>query len=133
MAHDHPIASEFLFQEDRHTAVFLCKHVANGAGILFVTHDVDGDWQFLCGEAHAPEEDKPLLVCLEHVVSRDPTLNELAKLCTGYRAQRRTVADEWVVIDEAEEFIEDCVNGHGWAVHNFYSSSETPSNQFGPR
>jgi hypothetical protein len=41
----------------------------------------NGDWQFLCGGDHSGEsDDKPLLDCLENVVLRDPSLNELAAM-----------------------------------------------------
>ncbi|MFN7132177.1 MAG: hypothetical protein ACK4N5_08845, partial [Myxococcales bacterium] len=71
MAHDHRPAEQFAFTEDRHRPVFLCAHVASGAPVLYVSHDEDGDWQFLCGaDEHDPQRgDGPVLKCLEHIVA----------------------------------------------------------------
>lgn len=103
MAHDHPKAEHFAFREDRHTGVYICSRVAAGMPVLHVSHDGDGDWQFLCGGDHEDGgDDGPMFVCLEHVVARDPSINELAAMCTRSRAQRSGLDDEWTIVDERE-------------------------------
>jgi hypothetical protein len=53
MKHDaHLTADVFKFRQERHLGVFTCKRVAEGAPILHVSHEEDGDWQFLCGGQH---------------------------------------------------------------------------------
>jgi hypothetical protein len=117
MGHDHLKAEHFAFREDRHTGVYICKRVADGAPILHVAHEEEGDWQFLCGGEHEDgSDDGPLLVCLEHVVAQDPTTNALASMCTMHRADRATPEAEWTITDEREQFIRDMVEDPGWAV-----------------
>jgi hypothetical protein len=117
MEHDHPTAAAFAFGEDRHLAVFICKRVAEGAPILYATHEDDGDWQFLCGGEHEDSvEDGPVVVCLEHVVAGDPSLNDLAHMCRSSSAERAAPGDRWVMTDAREEFIQRHVNDTGWAV-----------------
>lgn len=42
--------AEFPFADAPNTAVFTFCHVLEGKKpILYVAHDRDGDWQFLCG------------------------------------------------------------------------------------
>ncbi len=48
----HREAERFDFDEERHTGVYVCARVAQGSPILYVSHDADGDWQFLCGGTH---------------------------------------------------------------------------------
>jgi hypothetical protein len=118
MKHDaHPGAEVFKFREERNLGVFICKRVAEGATILHVSHEADGDWQFLCGGQHEDDgEDGALVVCLEGVVVRDPSLNELAEMCRGSYADRAAQGESWLVTDEQEEFIRHHVKETGWAV-----------------
>ena len=63
--------------------VFVCEHVSRRERpVLYVTHEADGDWQFLCGEAHGDEE-RPLVVCVSHLLAGDRALEELASLPSG--------------------------------------------------
>lgn len=124
MPHEHPTASDFTFREDRHTSVFVCHRVARqGAPILSVFRDDEGDWQFLCGGAHGDgnPSDEGLLMCLEHVVTMDPTVNELATLSLGSSATRNGPGQPWQVVDATEEHIQASVRQHGWwvgAIHD---------------
>jgi hypothetical protein len=56
------------------------------------------------------------LVGIGELAARDPSLNDLAKLCTGHHAERATTASPWTVTDDAEAFIRDRVADHGWSV-----------------
>ena len=91
----------FDFKDPPNTAAFICQHVAAGDPILYVSHDEDGDWQFLCGRPHG--EDAPQragLVCLADVVRRDPELNTLATLCSGHHVERTSAAAAWSITDD---------------------------------
>lgn len=112
-----PTVSDFKFKDPANTSVFVCGHVADGEPILIVSHDGGGDWQFLCGRPHGESaDDKPVLLCLEHVVERDASLNALAEMCTNHHAERASTEDEWVITDDSEAFIEQCVAEIGWSV-----------------
>ena len=109
---DHKV---FNFEEAPNTAAFTCRHVLAGAPILYVSHDSEGDWQFLCGDQDHEGSDC-LLVCLADMVGRDATVSELAKMCTGHHAERQTKGAQWNVVDESESFIVACVADPGWSV-----------------
>lgn len=113
----HRVPDRFAFDAPRHTAVFVCRRVREGAPILHVSHDDDGDWQFLCGGDHGEAAGDPAsLACLECTVARDASLNELADLPQGYSAGRERPGAAWVRHDPHERFIEEAVAQHGWAV-----------------
>lgn len=105
------------FKEAPNTAVFVCGHVGKGAPILYVSHDGEGDWQFLCGGVHGEDTvEEAMLVCLKDVVERDPSLDALAGMCADHHAERASPAGAWVITDEGEEFIRRWVRDFGWAV-----------------
>jgi hypothetical protein len=62
--------------------------------ILYVYHDQeDGAWQF-----HGPGEsnlESAVLVCLHHIVDKDPSITELVDLPLGWYAVREKVTDPW--------------------------------------
>jgi hypothetical protein len=117
MSDEHPNQVELRFSEDPRTGVFICKHVAEGAPVLYAAHDSDGDWQFLCGQPHDEAAgERPMLVCLVDVVARDPSLNAVAEIAENHYATRDAPENDWVVVDEAEAFVERCVEEFGWAV-----------------
>jgi hypothetical protein len=114
MSHGHANPGGFTFQEDPRTGVYSCVHVKDGAPILYVTHDREGDWQFLCGRTHDPSEG--VLLCLAEVVAGDTSLHSLAGLCRGHRAEREHTSQPWKIIDPADEHIERHVRDTGWSV-----------------
>jgi hypothetical protein len=92
----HLRAERFDFTVDRHTAVFVCKRVIEGADLLRAVHDDDGDWQFLCGDMHEEDgDDTPVIVCLECLVARHPDLNQVADLEPGMAAERPSGTASW--------------------------------------
>jgi hypothetical protein len=121
----HAAATNFSFSEDRHLGVFVCSHVAAQAPILFVSHDADGDWQFLCGSPHSDAEGVRL-VCLEHVVAADPSLNALAKLDVSQQARRSEVGAKWSVADPNEAFVQRSVLQFGWCVQGIDAEGGAP-------
>ncbi len=118
-------AEDFRFSAPKDLSVFVCSHVwEDEAPILYVSHDGDGDWQFLCGGTH--EDSKPVLVCLEHVVDRDASLNEVSDLLCNHTAERNNVGAEWEVINEGDAKLQADVAEHGWHVVIVRGDDEGP-------
>jgi hypothetical protein len=65
-----------------------------GHPILLVSHDEDGDWQFLDG-SDDPQVEDGVIVCLSHVLERGPSIADLADLPTGWIAWRSTADEPW--------------------------------------
>ena len=86
---------DWVFGGPENLAVFTTRKVLEDRlPILQVTHDEDGDWQFLCGTTIAPEDAK--LVCLREIVELDPSVGQLAYLPEGWQAVRKSTGDPWV-------------------------------------
>lgn len=86
----------FPFHDKPNTAVFTCIHVLNQERpILHVTHDEDGDWQFLCGARHDVEEGR--IIALAEAYELDPSVGQLAGLDYGHSADRADISSGWVV------------------------------------
>jgi hypothetical protein len=82
------------FAEPKNHAVFTTRPVIDdGMPILYVSHDDDGAWQFLCGTTNATED--CLLVLLANVLKRDPSVAELFDLPPGWCAERESQMDSW--------------------------------------
>lgn len=110
--------SEFRFRHPKNLAVFVCDNVRlRGMPILHVSHDEDGDWQFLCGREH-PEggDDRAAVVCLEDVVGGDESLNELAELCPLRQATREAPGGQWEIYDKMEDIVRENVVEHACHV-----------------
>ncbi len=119
--------AEYTFIEDRTTAVFICAHVAAGAPVLYVAHDEDGEWQFMCGADDHDDPSGAQLVCLEEVVAEDPTLNRVARMCVGRRAERTDRTAEWRITDPGEAFIHGCIAKYGWSVQGVGAEGDEPA------
>ena len=79
-----------------HVGVFCCGRVhRNERPILLVTHETDGDWQFLCGGTDHDSEDL-FYVHLHHMLDADQTLHVLGDLHLGWEAERPDVANSWI-------------------------------------
>lgn len=84
---------------DENTAVLTCCHVLNKEEpILYVSHDEDGSWQFLCGKRHEINEAK--LVSLKSIFTLDSSIKNLADMPCGYVAERNNKADNWLISKE---------------------------------
>lgn len=60
----------FPFKDSPNTACFTCCHVLNqNKPILYISHDDDGYWQFLCGQNHT--EDDARVVSLADIFKID--------------------------------------------------------------
>jgi hypothetical protein len=97
LAQRQPLLSDdtsWPFHEGRNRAAITTKPVLrNGHPILLVTHDRDGDWQFLCGTTSRPKEGQ--VVSLGCIFERDHTLAEVADLPEGWRAHRAARGGPW--------------------------------------
>jgi hypothetical protein len=68
--------------------------VHGGQPSLLVSHDADdGCWQFLTGGEFEVEDG--MVVSLQGMIQRDPSLTELAALPRGWRAWRERPDDPW--------------------------------------
>ncbi len=125
---EHRRAEQFSFDLPRETAVYVCARVAAGAPVLDVAHEVDDDWQFLCGGEHGAvdvgEPDGPVVACLECVVADDPSLDALADLDCGETATRVGAGAPWLRRDEAMDRVRAGVAEHGWWVIQIPGGSE---------
>jgi hypothetical protein len=80
--HNFP-ASEWPFSEAINAITISTRRVVeDDFPILFVTHDVDGDWQILCGTTN--ELADGLVMCLGCMFQRDRSIGQLADLPRGW-------------------------------------------------
>lgn len=84
--------ANFKFREAKNLAIFTTKQWIKGAPILRVVHHEDGDWQFLTGD-QMPEDIS--VVCLEEILLRDLTLNDVFDLDYGMYAERTDIGAKW--------------------------------------
>lgn len=87
--------TDFKFLEERNLGVFTTDNVLNGAPVLYVYHNEDGDWQFH-SEAK-PDSEHARIVCLEELVRMDNSLNGIYYLNYGESAFRKSKIDSWEV------------------------------------
>jgi hypothetical protein len=83
------------FDDPENLAVITLKQIlAREQAILLVTHDEDGDWQFLDGQSVSEED--AAVVSLRNMTRLDPSIDELANLPRGWRASRRSPDGLWI-------------------------------------
>ena len=91
--HPHEFA-DWPFSCSISTAAFTTSRVLeDGFPVLMVSHDEEGDWQFLCGTTNEYKDCR--LVCLGCALERDGTLAEIADLPEGWLAFRDYVGGPW--------------------------------------
>ena len=90
-----PDAGSWPFDQPRNCTAMTMRQILDGSEpILLVSHDADDHgWQFI-GRTDANTEDGRL-VCLEHMVTRDPSVLQLADLPPGWQAIRRSPKHRW--------------------------------------
>lgn len=87
---------KFPFEDTPDVAVITCFHIVkNNAPILYVSHDDDGSWQFLCGEHH--KESDAMIVSLSEIYELDNSIAELSKMSCGYYAERLNYGKNWII------------------------------------
>lgn len=82
------------FKCSENQALFTCCHIIEeNKPILYIKHDVDGDWQFLCGVTHTTEDGR--IIAMKEVIGIDPSVSEVLNLRRGQIAQRQSKDDKW--------------------------------------
>lgn len=74
---------------------FVCSHIFDDTRPVLLVCRPGGDWQFLCGETH-DDEAIPKVVGLNHLLERDPTLEELRDLPDEWEAERISSKHQWI-------------------------------------
>lgn len=86
---------DFKFREPKDLAVFTNRHyLESDKPINYVCHDIEGDWQFITDDETTDEDAR--IVCLENMVIKDPTLNNVFDLNYGEYAERESPKDLWI-------------------------------------
>ena len=85
------------FKESKNQAVFTCLHIIEeNKPILYVKHDNEGDWQFLCGENHTTEDAR--VIALQEIINIDPSVSKVSNLKCGQTAVRESKESEWKLL-----------------------------------
>jgi hypothetical protein len=85
----------YKFEDPENTACIVCNHVlSKERPILYVAHDEEADWQFLCGQDDHTEENAKI-ISLKQVTELDQTVNDLYEMPIKVGAERKTVKDKW--------------------------------------
>lgn len=91
--HTHKF-SDWPFPNAVNTATYCTANVARlRFPVLLVSHDADGDWQFLDATTDVPGE--CVLLCLGCVYERDATLAKISDLPRGWSAWRAAIGSDW--------------------------------------
>ena len=100
--HQHNISVEaWPFDDPVNHAAFTTRYVAHdNYPVLVISHDDNGDWQFLCGTTTETED--AVLHCLGCMYERYPYIGEFADLPRGYLAWRDSEADPWQIEKQAQ-------------------------------
>ncbi len=77
---------KFPFPDAPNTMCFTCSHVLNDKEpVLYISHDEDGCWQFLCGRNHT--EDEARVISLAEMLEIDKSVAKFADLKRGEYAE----------------------------------------------
>jgi hypothetical protein len=86
--------AKWKFPSGRHTSAFLSQTVFDKTEpITYVSHDDNGDWQFL-GDKMS-DGGGPVISCLHHPIDEDATLEELHDLPLNWYATREKPGAPW--------------------------------------
>jgi hypothetical protein len=103
---DNSSLSRWKFPDPPHTSAYLSQTVQDAEEpVTYVSHDADGDWQFL-GDKMS-EGGGPVLSCLHHPVDDDRTLEELHDLPIGWYATRKSPGAPWERFEHPPDERED--------------------------
>lgn len=93
------------FQGPLNLAVIVCSRVLERSSpVLHVSHDEEGDWQFLCDGDHGHDHgDRGRVLSLGEVLALDSSLEGLAGLPEGFRAWRSAAGAAWRVEPSAPD------------------------------
>ena len=93
--HEHLFSADDWPFSDQTNAVAISTRqvVLEGYPVLRVSHDLDGDWQVLCGTT--TDVNDALVVCLGCAYQRNPSIGSLANMPRGWTAWRDSPDDPW--------------------------------------
>jgi hypothetical protein len=80
------------------TAVYTTIHVIReNSCITLVSHELDGDWQFMGNEPIIDYRLVAMTVSLEEMINHDKSILKVADLQKGYKAVRSKKGDKWEI------------------------------------
>lgn len=86
------------FKVPLNTAVFTTIHVMKEKSpIVWISHELDGDWQFMGSETFEDYTKIAMVVSLKQVIKIDKSILKVADLPIGYCATRKRKSDKWTV------------------------------------
>lgn len=90
------------FSEDTmNLSVFTSRHILEeGAPVLYVVHDEEGDWQFLGSEDVVDEDVR--IISMKQMLEHDPSLHKLANMPRGMEAIRNNRNENFTKIKLSE-------------------------------
>ena len=93
------------------TGVYTTKFVMQeNSTITLISHELDGDWQFLGDEPVGNYQETGMIVSLLEMIKRDNSVTKVADLPIGHQATRKSHKEDWLVEkieysdDEMKEF-----------------------------
>lgn len=79
-------------------AAIVCEHVFDtSSDILLVSHDREGDWQFLCGKEGCHDHTKAKVVGLNYLLDDDQSLHDVMNLPEGHLCERKKKGEIWII------------------------------------
>ena len=89
------------FEDDLQIYVFTTRFVMkNNSPITFITHDENGDWQFMSDDDF--EENDAMVVSLEEMIWHDSSILEVADLPYEHKAYRINVNTNWITMPQKQ-------------------------------
>jgi len=79
-----------------HTKAYVCIHVFDKSKPIRLVSRPNGDWCFLCGDVHDDDPSLFRVVGFEHLLSGDPTLQEISDLPANHEAERDEIGSPWI-------------------------------------
>ena len=79
-----------------HRKAYVCIHVFDKSKPVLLIDRTDGDWSFLCGQAHADNASMYRVVGIGHVINDDPSLAALLDLPANWEAERGSISEPWI-------------------------------------
>ncbi len=95
----HDIESDWPFDQAQNVAAITTRQVLEmGSSILTVIHyEDDHSWAFLCGTTDDDTDGR--VISMKQAVQIDSSVLEVSKLPLGWSANRSSVDDDWVLIE----------------------------------
>jgi hypothetical protein len=98
------------FPDALDTAVYTTVHVVSENSLItLISHELDGDWQFMGAEPIEDYTKIAKIVALGQIIKKDKSVLKVADLPRGHQATRLNKNDDWVItkIEYSEQEIEE--------------------------